>query len=124
MQTGKWNISGIDIIGDIASIPEADGSFDVIMCTEVFENFPDPILAIKEFQRLLKKDGMLIITVPFCSLTHFAPYHFSTGFNRHFYEHHLNHFGFEVTEMTTNGNYFEYIAQEIWRLNYMQKLIQ
>ena len=64
---------------------------------------------------------MLIITVPFCSLTHFAPYHFSTGFNRHFYEHHLNHFGFEVTEMTTNGNYFEYIAQEIWRLNYIAK---
>ena len=57
MQTGEWNTSGIDIIGDIASIPEADGPFDVIMCTEVFEYLPYPIPAIKEFQRLLKKMG-------------------------------------------------------------------
>ena len=64
---------------------------------------------------MLKKDGILIITAPFCSLTHFAPYHFNTGFNSYFYTHHLNFFGLEIEEITTNGNFFEFIAQEICR---------
>jgi SAM-dependent methyltransferase len=116
LQTGDWSFEEIDIVGDIVNIPEADGSFDIVLCTEVFEHIPNPVLAIAEFQRLLKKDGLLIITAPFCSLTHFAPFHYSTGFNRYFYDHHLNEFGFEVKEMTTNGNYFEYMSQEIWRI--------
>jgi len=116
LQTNDWNVTRIDIIGDIIDIPEDDDSFDVILCTEVFEHIPDPVLAIAEFQRLLKKDGVLIITAPFCSLTHFAPFHFSTGFNRYYYEHHLHERGFKVEEMTTNGNYFEYISQEVWRM--------
>ena len=75
MQTGIWDTTSIDIVSDIISIPEPDQSFDAIFCTEVFEHIPDPILAIKEFHRLLKPGGKLIITAPFNSLTHFAPYH-------------------------------------------------
>jgi len=36
LQTGKWDNSQIDIIGDITKIPEIDGSFDVVLCTEVY----------------------------------------------------------------------------------------
>lgn len=88
------------------------------MCIEVFEHIPDPISAIKEFSRLLKPSGYLIITAPFCSLTHFAPYHFYTGFNRYFYEKHLAENGFEVLEITPNGNFFEYVAQELLRVEF------
>ena len=52
---------------------------DAIMCTEVLEHIPDPIGAIKEFSRLVKPGGYLLITAPFASLTHFAPYHFASG---------------------------------------------
>jgi SAM-dependent methyltransferase len=121
LQVGTWSVDKIDIIGDIVNIPEKNESFDVILCSEVFEHIPNPVEAIKEFQRLLKKDGILIITAPFCSLTHFAPYHFNTGFNSYFYTHHLNFFGFEIEEITTNGNFFEYIAQEIWRIRLVAK---
>lgn len=112
----KWDYGKLDIVSDIASIPEKDLSFDAIMCTEVFEHIINPRDALKEFSRLLKKDGYLIITAPFCSLTHFAPYHFYTGFNKYFYENELKLNGFEIIEMTPNGNYFEYLAQEIRRL--------
>ncbi|MFH0816511.1 MAG: methyltransferase domain-containing protein [Methanobacteriota archaeon] len=115
LQTGKWDHGNLDIVCDIASIPEADGSFDAIMCVEVLEHLPDPLLALKEFSRLLRKGGWLILTAPFCSLTHFAPYHFSTGFNRYYYEHHLARLGFDITEIGANGNYFEYLAQELHR---------
>jgi len=116
LQTKSWDTLKIDIIGDITNIPEKDGAFDVILCSEVFEHLPNPIDAIKEFQRLLKKDGILIITAPFCSLTHFSPYHFSTGFNRYFYEHHLKYFGFDIEQISTNGNFFQFLGQEILRM--------
>ena len=117
LQPGRWDNTKLDIVSDIVEIPEPDGSFDAIMCVEVFEHLPNPISAIKEFSRLLKESGTLILTAPFCSLTHFAPYHFYTGFNRYFYEKHLVENGFEILEITPNGNYFEYIAQELWNLS-------
>ncbi|MDO9324535.1 MAG: methyltransferase domain-containing protein, partial [Methanoregula sp.] len=94
LQTQKWETSNIDIVSDITTIPEPDTSFDAIMCIEVFEHLPEPIIAIKEFSRLLKPDGHLILTSPFCSLTHMAPYHFYPGYNRYFYEKHLADNGF------------------------------
>lgn len=121
LQMEKWDYGELDIVSDIASIPVENSSFDAVMCTEVFEHIINPIEAIQEFSRILKKDGYLIITGPFCSLTHFAPYHFYSGFNRFFYETELEKNGFEIIELTPNGNYFEYLAQEINRLSYMSK---
>jgi ubiquinone/menaquinone biosynthesis C-methylase UbiE len=116
LQMQNWDNSKLDIVSDITDIPEPDASFNAIMCIEVFEHLPEPIAAIKEFSRLLKKNGTLILTAPFCSLTHFAPYHFYSGFNRYFYEKHLAENGFEIGEITPNGDYFEYLAQELRRI--------
>lgn len=116
LQMGTWSSQEVDIVSDITSIPALAASFDAILCTEVFEHLPDPISAVKEFSRLLRSGGQLIITAPFCSLTHFAPYHFYTGFNRYFYEFHLGQFGFEILEITENGNFFEFLAQELRRI--------
>ncbi|SHM95021.1 class I SAM-dependent methyltransferase [Flavobacterium xinjiangense] len=121
LQMVKWDYGHLDIISDIASIPREDESFDAVMCTEVFEHIVNPREAIKEFSRLLKSDGYLIITAPFCSLTHFAPYHFYSGFNRFFYEEELEKNGFKTIEIIPNGNYFEYLAQEVNRLPHMAK---
>ncbi len=81
LQTKTWNQEKLDIVSDITSIPADKDSFDAIMCIEVFEHLKEPVLAIKEFARILKPGGFLIVTAPFCSLTHFAPYHFYTGFH-------------------------------------------
>ncbi len=117
LQMGTWDNSGLDIICDITDIPEPNASFDSIICTEVLEHLPNPLEAIQEFSRLLKPGGDLILTAPFCSLTHFAPYHYATGFNRYFYELQLPSHGFDIVELTPNGNFFEYLAQELRRLH-------
>ena len=122
LQTKVWNNSNLDIVSDITSIPRPKASFDAILCTEVFEHLPDPISALKEFSRLLKKNGYLIITAPFCSLTHFSPYHFYSGFNRYFYETYLTKFGFKIIGIKTNGNFFEYLAQEIRRIPEVKRI--
>lgn len=119
LQMESWDQSNLDIISDIAAIPEPDASFDAIMCVEVFEHLTEPIKAIQEFARLLKPGGHLILTAPFCSLTHFSPYHFYTGFNRYFYETHLPANGFEIIDLQENGNFFEYLAQEVGRISWM-----
>jgi 2-polyprenyl-3-methyl-5-hydroxy-6-metoxy-1,4-benzoquinol methylase len=116
LQTGSWNVSKLDIISDITNIPEPDSSFDAILCTEVLEHLPNPVLAVREFSRLLHSNGFLILTAPFCSLTHFSPYHFYTGFNRYFYETHLRDNNLKIIDLQTNGNFFEYLAQEVHRI--------
>lgn len=116
LQTIKWDYGDLDIISDITDIPVEDGSFDVVMCTEVLEHVADPQRVLEELTRVLKPNGHLILTAPFCSLTHFAPYHFYSGFNRYFYEEWLKKYNYEILEMESNGNFFEYIAQEILRI--------
>ena len=117
LQTKTWNQEKLDIVSDITSIPADKDSFDAIMCIEVFEHLKEPVLAIKEFARILKPGGFLIVTAPFCSLTHFAPYHFYTGFNKYFYEAILSENNFRIIEIEYNGNFYEYMAQEIRRIN-------
>lgn len=121
LHTGSMDYGPLDIVSDIASIPEPDASFDAIMCIEVLEHLPDPLPALREFSRLLKPGGTLLLTAPFCSLTHLAPYHFSTGFSRYFYEKHLADHGFEIIEIQSNGNFFEYVAQEIYRIPFVTR---
>jgi SAM-dependent methyltransferase len=111
-----WDTSKIDLVCDITNIPEPDASFDAILCSEVLEHIPQPSEALDEFQRLLKPGGALILTAPFASLVHFAPYHFCTGFSRYWYEHHLPKRGLKIEHLTANGDWFSYIQQEITRL--------
>jgi SAM-dependent methyltransferase len=61
LQMGEFDYGRLDIVGDIASIDQPDSSFDAVMCVEVLEHLPDPIQAIREFSRLLKQDGHLIV---------------------------------------------------------------
>lgn len=117
MHTGTWDQTKLDIVSDITSIPRPDGSFQAVLCIEVLEHLPTPQDAIREFSRLLAPGGILILTAPFWSMTHFAPYHFATGFNRYWYQHHLLTHGFVIEELTPNGNYFDNVAQEVWRLD-------
>jgi SAM-dependent methyltransferase len=106
----------LDYECDIVSIPADSGSFGAVLCTEVIEHVADPIAALRELGRLLGPGGTLLLTAPFVSLTHFAPFHFATGFNRFFYEKHLKDFGFAEIACTPNGNFFDLVAQELWRL--------
>jgi ubiquinone/menaquinone biosynthesis C-methylase UbiE len=121
LQVGSWDQTKLDIVSDITAIPEPDASFDAVMCIEVLEHVPDPVAALKELGRLIRPGGTIVLTSPFCSLTHFAPFHFSTGFNRYFYEHHLGLLGFEIVDFQENGNFFEFVAQEFGRVPAMAR---
>ena len=113
IQTNKRDYSNLDFVSDICNMPIEDESFDAVMCIEVIEHVPNPVEALGEIHRVLKKGGNLILTAPFNSLTHYAPYHYSTGFSSYFYEHHLNNLGFEIIEIDANGNFLNFWVKKL-----------
>lgn len=112
-QTYKYG--KVDYEGNIWSIPVEDASFDAILCTEVFEHIPYPNETLKEFSRLLKPGGQLILTAPFASLRHMDPYFFYTGFSDRWYEHFLAESNFQLQEIVPQGDYNRCIAVELFR---------
>lgn len=64
------------VIGNAENLPFEDQSFDVILATEVFEHLSNPNKLILEAYRVLKKNGKIIITVPFLYHQHGDPFDF------------------------------------------------
>ncbi len=60
----KKKCDSIRVVGDVTDLKFPDGSFDCIISTEVIEHTPDPKKAIKEMARVIKKGGVLALTVP------------------------------------------------------------
>ncbi len=110
-----YKYGDLDYVGDIWNIRESDATFDEILCTEVFEHIPFPNETIKEFSRLLKKDGKLILTAPSNCLRHMDPYFFYSGFSNRWYEKFLKDNGFKIELLSEVGDYYTWLAVEISR---------
>ncbi len=121
LQTKSWDTTRIDLVSDITAIPAPDASFDVILCSEVLEHVPEPTHALDEFARLLKPGGVMILTAPFASNVHMAPYHYCSGFSKYWYEYHLAQRGFHIETMTANGDWYALLLQEITRLGGLER---
>jgi SAM-dependent methyltransferase len=60
---GNPDIQG-DLNGRTAHIPVEDESIDIVICTEVLEHLTLGSYLVKEINRVLKKEGCAIISVP------------------------------------------------------------
>ena len=52
------------IVGDINFIKDDDDKYDFIYCRHVLEHSPFPMIALIEYNRLLKKGGQLYVEMP------------------------------------------------------------
>lgn len=55
---------GDSICGDLISLPFQNNSFDFISALDVLEHIKDDSYAISEISRVIKKNGILVVTVP------------------------------------------------------------
>lgn len=90
--------------------PFKDSFFDYVISNEVLEHVFEPEKFMEEIYRILKPDGLLLITVPFVWDEHETPYDYGryTSFG-------LNHLilksGFKVIDQHKIGSYVETLAQ-------------
>lgn len=99
--------TGADIVGDIHDIPLESDSVDAIICSSVLEHVKDPIRAVLELKRVLKKGGKIFVYVP-----SIYPYHARKGsypdYWRFFDDTLLFMFeGFSKVELVKCGGYFK-----------------
>lgn len=113
---GSTEYGNIDYVSDIIAIPVPDSSFDAVICTEVLEHVPEPIEALREFARILKPGGRLLLTAPLGSGLHQLPYHYYGGYTPEWYKHFAPKFGLKITEISPNGGFFRLLAQESARV--------
>jgi len=110
-----YNYGALDYKCDIWDINEESDTFDSILCTEVFEHIPYPIETLKEFNRLLKKGGVIILTAPSNCLRHMDPYFFYSGFSDRWYEKFLIENGFKIELIEAIGDYYSWLSAEMLR---------
>jgi len=101
----EWDFDNIEIKSSIYDVPVKKDSFDYVLCTQVLEHLEYPDLAFKEFHRILKKNGKLILTVPLGFGEHQAPYDFFR-YTRYSLKNLGERHGFRLTYISPHGGIF------------------
>jgi 2-polyprenyl-3-methyl-5-hydroxy-6-metoxy-1,4-benzoquinol methylase len=57
---------GLDVrLADVSKqLPVEDHSYDCVVCLELLEHLPSPLVLLSEFQRVLKPTGRVVLSVP------------------------------------------------------------
>jgi SAM-dependent methyltransferase len=64
----------IDYICDLDAIPVEDGSYDLILFTQVLQLVPDPVIVLREFHRVPAPGGRLLMSAPLAYEEYPDPY--------------------------------------------------
>ena len=110
----------VDVYYDGKTIPFVDAHFQGIFFSEVLEHVFEPEALLKEMNRVLQKDGFLLLTTPFAWDEHEVPFDFGR-YTVYGLRHILENSGFEVLEIKKSGHYIEVISQYL--INYIRMVI-
>jgi SAM-dependent methyltransferase len=102
----------IDVVGDIFDMPFENGSFDVVVSTQVLEHVERPWIMIKEIGRILKKDGICIVTSPFMAPYHPDPFDYFR-YSKEGLESLFKNEGFEIIESGYYGRFFTVLSEMV-----------
>jgi SAM-dependent methyltransferase len=108
----RKNHTHADVLYDGKVMPFEDKNFDSALSTEVLEHVFNPDILLKEVNRVMKMNGIFLMTTPFFWEAHGQPYDYAryTSFGL---EHILDKNGFEVLEQIKCGNGIEVVFQTL-----------
>jgi len=115
------------IDADIKDLPFDNNSIDTVILTQVLEHIDDPYKAMDEVKRVIKKDGILILSVPFIYQAHAVPYDYFR-FSEYGLKKLLKDYDYEILEFHYQGylgtTIFSIINCWIWNLSSQNKLLR
>ena len=105
-------------------LPFEDQMFDVVLCQEVIEHIENPWLLFRKVKKILKKDGIFLLTTPNvnCKDAREIYYRNLDGYTIHFnkdmtwyhinplhyfeLKHLINYYNFDILKITGNKDYY------------------
>ncbi len=104
------NEQKVDVICEATNIQFESESFDTVFSSQVLEHVGDTNTMMQECNRVLKKDGILIFSVPFCWELHEEPYDFFR-FTKYGLQELCDRHGFETIVIKPNGGKWAALMQ-------------
>ncbi len=112
------NPENIDVIGDVQDMPFGENEFDLVLSLEVLEYIASPQKMFNEIFRVLKDNGILLLSAPLLS----------SGFHKDLYRFTepalkslIESAGFTIKKIRPVGGYYRMIGWHISRLSYVVK---
>jgi ubiquinone/menaquinone biosynthesis C-methylase UbiE len=107
-------------LSPVEHLPFGNGEFDVVTAMDILEHTDDDLAALRELQRVCRKDGMVLITVPaygFLWSEHDEALKHRRRYTAHELRNKLCITGFEVvrTSYFISALFFPILAVRIWQ---------
>jgi SAM-dependent methyltransferase len=118
--SGNKHKDKVDYFYDGKILPFPDNSFDSIVCFEVLEHVFNIDQVCSEMLRVLKPDGLLLITIPFAWEEHEIPYDFAR-YSSYGIMHILKRNNFQIIELKKTTTHVQAVGQLF--INYVSKYI-
>jgi SAM-dependent methyltransferase len=112
IDVGQNREGTVGVLAPITGVPLPNGSFGMILCTEVLEHVSDTYGAFAELSRLCQPGGSIIITTPFAYPLHEEPHDF-VRLTPNQIEECARRNDLDVVQLTTAGDELQVLAT-VW----------
>lgn len=99
-----------EVLADAKKLPFGNNCFDIALLIQVLEHVDAPDKVIKEAARVLKPDGVLIISVPFFYPLHDMPYDFGR-YSPTALKNFIKESNLRLLKIKTQGSFIEFWLQ-------------
>ncbi len=99
-----------EVLADAKNLPFKDNFFDIALLLQVLEHVGSPDQVIKEAARVLKPNGVLILSVPFFYPLHDMPYDFGR-YTLSGLKSFIDGASLQLINIKTQGSFFEFWLQ-------------
>lgn len=100
----------IEFVSSATRLPVPNASFDSILCTEVLEHVPDPLATLREFHRVLRPGGRVLLSTPMYWPPHELPFDFYR-YPEHGLRWLISQAGFQIEALFPRGGVWAFWGQ-------------